>query len=197
MSIAHHSSRRATLAAICACAVGLWIKYAAAQTIDVPLRLQAELLSKVAAYDRAFEARAKDRALVFVLVKANDAASEHVAAQILAELKVLREIGGVRHVEESVQYSSAEALAALVKARSPAIVYLSAGFADQMERIASALAGLSVLSVGASASYVARGVVLGFDVESGKPKLVVHLPRARSQHVAFRPELLKLARVVQ
>ena len=48
----------------------------------------------------------------------------------------------------------------------------------------------------ASATYVPKGCVLGFDAESGRPKLVVNLSQARLQKVAFKPEFLKLARVI-
>ena len=63
--------------------------------------------------------------------------------------------------------------------------------------IAAALAGLDVLSVAAVASDVPRGIVLGFEVASGKPKLVIHLTCARRQNVAFKPGLLRLARVIE
>jgi len=109
----------------------------------------------------------------------------------------LPDIGGLPHSEETVRFVSARALAELVKSRRPAIIILGAALADQMEPIAGALEGLPVLSVGISATYVPRGAVLGFDVESGKPRLVVHLEQARRQQVSFRPELLNLARVIQ
>lgn len=177
--------------------MGLWAGVGASQDVEVPVRLQVELLSKVVAYDRGFSARAGERTLVLVVVKSGDAESERVGERMLAELRVLSEMGGRPHTQELARYSSARALAELVRARSPAVVYVSAGLLDQIEPIARALDGISVLSVGVSASYVPRRAVLGFDVESGKPKLCVHLGQARRQHVAFRPELLKLARVIQ
>ncbi len=189
--------RRRLLSLALACAAALWGNGAEAQPIDVPLRLQAELLSKVAAYDRSFAARAGERALVLIVVSPGSAESERTGAQISAELAVLSDLGGLPHAEETVSYTSARALAELVKARAPAVLIFSAALGDQIEAIARALDGSSVLSVGVSASYVPRGAVLGFDVESGKPKLVVHLEQARRQQVAFRPELLRLARVIQ
>jgi hypothetical protein len=178
-------------------AAALWCQAAATQPVEVPLRLQAELLAKVAAYDREFAARARGRALVFVVVKANDAGSQRVAEQLSAELGVLEQIGGLPHAEETIRYASPAALAELCKNRMPAIVYLSTGFSEEIGSIAQALEGQSILSVGAVASYVPKRMVLGFDSESGKPKLLVHLDQARRQRVAFKPELLALARVIQ
>jgi hypothetical protein len=183
--------------ALTATVAALWARNGAAQSVAVPLRLQAELLAKVAPYDRSFTARARGRVLVLIVHKQGDAESERVAEQFRAELAVLPNIGGLPHSEELVAYTTPQAIAELCKSRLPAIVYLSAGLGEPMEAIARALDGISVLSVGATAAYVPRRAVLGFDVESGKPKLVVHLRQARLQQVAFKPELLSLAKVIQ
>jgi hypothetical protein len=189
--------RRWLLSLAFASAATLWGREIDAQAIDVPIRLQAELLSKVAAYDREFSNRAGQRALVLVVVKPGSAESERAAEQMSAELAVLSDIGGLPHAQETVRYTSAPALGELVRGRTPAVVIFSAALDDQVESVARVLDGVSVLSVGVSAAYVPRGAVLGFDVESGKPKLVVNLGQARRQRVAFRPELLRLARVIQ
>jgi hypothetical protein len=187
---------RKVLPAIWAIGLALWALQVSAQTVEVPIRLQAELLSKVAVYDRTFMDRARGHALVLILVRPNHPESLRIGEQIHSELSVLPQLGGLRHTEEIVAYSSAQGLTELCKRRAPAIVYLSAGFADQMESLASALEGISILTVAALASYVPKRAVLGFDAESGRPKLVVNLGQARRQKVAFKPELLTLARVL-
>ena len=40
------------------------------------------------------------------------------------------------------------------------------------------------------------GAVVGFDLEEGRPKIVVNLKRAKAQNVDFKAELLKFARIV-
>jgi hypothetical protein len=93
------------------------------------------------------------------------------------------------HTEEIVDYSTRRSVAAVCRGRAAAVLYLSLGLSEEMAAIAAGLDGLSLLSVAASASYVSKGAVLGFDAESGKPKLVVNLAQARRQKVAFKPEL--------
>ena len=190
------TSRRAFLHAGVACGVTLWVGRGGAQSVEVPVRLQAELLSKVVAYDRNFLERARGRALALVVVKPNDAESARLGEQIHDELGVLDQFGGLPHAEEVVRFSSRRALADLVKSRGAAVVYLSQGLGEEVAGIASALAELSVLSVAVTPAYVPKGAVLGFDAEAGRPKLVVNLKQARLQKVAFKPELLKLARVI-
>jgi hypothetical protein len=174
----------------------LYVREGRTQPVDVPVRLQAELLSKVVAYDRNFAERARGRATVLILVKEGDSESRRIGEQIEAELAALKDLGGLPHAQEVVRYSSKAALVELCKARGAAVLYLSVGLLDEMSGIAAALDGLSILSVAASAPYVAKRAVLGFDTESGRPKLVVHLDQARRQKVQFKPEVLKLARVL-
>jgi len=161
------------------------------------VRLQAELLSKVVAYDRNFAERARGRAVVLILVKPGHAESERVGEQLQAELGVLKDLGGLPHVEEVVRFTTKRALSELCKSRGAAALYLSVGFGDEMSEIAASLDGQSILSVAVAASYVNKRAVLGFDAESGKPRLVVHLDQAHRQKVQFKPEVLKLARLVQ
>jgi hypothetical protein len=190
-------TRRIVLATGVAAGVELWVRQGATQTVEVPVRLQAELLAKVAAYDRGFAERARGRALCLVVVKPGDAESERVGEQIVSELRVLSHVGGLPHAVEVVRFVSASSLAELCRARSAAVVYFSTRLGEQIGAIAAALDGTSVLSVAVAAPYVPSGAVLGFDAESGKPRLVVNLVQARRQKVAFKPELLKLARVMK
>ena len=189
-------ARRAFLGASLALGAELWVREGRSASVEVPIRLQAELLSKVVAYDRNFAARARGHATVLVLVKGGNAESERIGEQIRAELGVLAELGGLPHAEETVRYASKRAVADLCQSRAASVLYVSVGLSDEMSGIASALDGSSILSVAATPADVERRAVLGFDAESGRPKLVIHLDQARRQDVAFKPEVLKLARIV-
>jgi hypothetical protein len=76
-------------------------------------------------------------------------------------------------------------------------VYVTPGLADDVDAIAEGLTGVDVLTVSAVALHVAKGIVLGFELVSGKVKLDVNLAQARRQSVAFSAELLQFARVVE
>jgi hypothetical protein len=172
------------------------VRLALAEEPRVPPRLQAELLAKVAAYDTKFSQRARGRALVLVVSAPKVADSERFAAQIRAELAKQPRIGGVDHMEDNIRFSTAAELARVCRERRPAVVYLAPGLSEAVPAIARELAGLDVLTVSALPSDVSGGIVLGFEVVSGRPRLLVHLPQARRQNVAFMPELLRLARVM-
>jgi hypothetical protein len=175
----------------------LWSGPASSQSVEVPLRLQAELLSKVAVYDRGFVARAKGRVLTFIVVAPDDPESVRVGKQLQSELGVLPQLAGLGHVEEVIPLTTPKALADLCKARGPSILYFSVGLGSQIGAIVTELGDEPVLTTAVVASYVSQRAVLGFDAEAGHAKVVVHLTQARYQGIAFRPELLALARVIQ
>jgi hypothetical protein len=163
----------------------------------VPVQLQAELVAKVASYDRNLPARAGDRVHVLIVVKPKDDASSRFAKHMESALGGVDKIGGLPHDEATAPYAGARALAETCKAKRIAIVYLAPGLGEEVAAIRAALEGVNVLSVAAVAGDVPKGIVLGFDLVSGKPKIVVHLAQAKRQDVQFKAELLKLAKVIE
>jgi hypothetical protein len=166
-----------------------------ADQVVVPLELQAELLAKVASYDRNMSARAGDRLQVLLVTKPSDAESVRVVTRMHGALRALPQIGGLPHDEQTLNFTTAADLARYCRAQHIAILFLGPGHADDLPAIRAALADVDVLSVSPVPEYVERGIVLGFDVVSGKPRLLVNLSQARRQHVALRAEVLKLMKV--
>ena len=163
----------------------------------VPVALQAELVAKVASYDRNLAARAGDRVHVLIIVNPKNDASSSFAKHMVDALGGVDKIGGLPHDETTAPFTGAQALADACKTKRIAIVYLAPGLGDEVPGIRAALEGVNVLSVTADPGGVAKGIVLGFDLVSGKPKILVHLGQSKRQEVAFKAELLKLARVFE
>jgi hypothetical protein len=169
-----------------------------AEDVSVPISLQMELLLKVASYDKNLKQRARDRVRVAVLLRQDDPDSGRSAAQALKALSEADAIDGMPLDRVSTTYTDAAALARFIHEGNVAILYVTPGFRDtDIEAIAQALDGVSVLSVGALAKYVPRGMVLGFDLVGGKPKLIVNLGRAKRQNVELSSSVLKLVRVIE
>lgn len=166
--------------------------------VPVPVPLQAELVAKVAGYDKNLPARAAGRVRVLIVTKKDDDTSARFARHLESALGEIDRIGGLPHEQTTLSFSGGQALASACKERRTSIVYIAPGFAEQdVNAIGAALSGVNVLSVAADAAEVPKGVVLGFDLVSGKPKIVVHLGQARKQDVQFKAELLKLAKVIE
>jgi uncharacterized protein DUF4154 len=170
---------------------------AGAEEPSVPVGLEAELLAKVAAYDKHMPARAGDRVHVVILAKHGNPDSERASAQMASAIAAIAQIGGRPHDELLLQYAGAKALAEVCRTRHAAIVFIGPGFSEDIGAIGAALDGVDVLSASAIADYVPKGVVLGFDLVSGKPKLLVNLTQAKKQKVDLASEVLKLMKVFE
>lgn len=169
-----------------------------AEEASLPPSIQAELLTKVAAYDRNFVARASPRAAVLIAVKPGDDDSARVGAAMAKALGAQPTLAGLPHDETTLALADAATIVKTSKAKRAAIVYLASGYSDdEMVAMAKAFEGADVLTVASVARFVPKGVVLGFDLVSGKPKLLVHLGQARRQNVAFGAEILKLMQVYE
>jgi hypothetical protein len=142
-------------------------------------------------------ARAGDRLQVLLITNPSDGESTRFATRMQLALQAVSQIAGLPHDERIAPFSSAADLAQQCRARHLAIVIVGPGLGDEIPALSDAVDGVDVLTVAALPTYVEQGMVLGFDVVSGKPKLLVHLTRARRQHVELRSEVLKLMRVFE
>jgi len=167
------------------------------EDVAVPVPLQIELLLKVAGYDKNLATRAPSVVRVLVLTKGGNSQSTRVGQAAARALE--GKTAGGRPVEVSTQaYAGGAALAAKVQENKLAIVYVTPGLdAGEMDSIAKSLAGISVLSAGALTRFIEDGVVLSFELVSGKPKLLVHLKRAHDQSVELSSQVLKIVRVIE
>jgi len=181
---------------VLACALTLtFSRPSGAQSMPVPAAAQAELIAKLVGFDRNFAARAGGKAIIVIAAMAGDAESMSAALEMKAALSRLPTVGNLPHEELVVTYSNAAALAQAVRSKRAALVYLGPGFDKQISAIREVLSSLDVLSVAAIPGYVPAGIVLGFDLVSGRPKLLIQIVQARKQNVAFPASVLSLMKV--
>jgi hypothetical protein len=130
-------------------------------------------------------------------VLSSGASAAQFSGQLRQALGEEPTVGGVPHQEEEVPFTTSAALAAKVKADKPAVLFLGPGMSEaDVKALLVALSGTEVLTVSANPAWVSAGVALGFDLVSGKPRLLVNLKQAQKQGVAFGADLLRLAQVV-
>ncbi|MBK7859269.1 MAG: DUF4154 domain-containing protein [Archangiaceae bacterium] len=176
--------------------LGLALGSAHAEETTMPAPLQASLLARAAMYDKNFGRRAGEHAKI-LLISSGSPASTQFFGQLKEALSGESLVGGKSHDEELVPFSGAAALAAKVKSDHPAVVFLGPGLQEaDVKAVVAALSGLDVLTASANPAWVAAGVSLGFDLVSGKPRLLVNLKQAQKQSVAFGADFLRLAQVV-
>jgi hypothetical protein len=164
----------------------------------LPLQLQAQLVGRLGTFDRNFQNRAGAVAHVLVVHRGGNAESRSEASSFAKATTGLREVGGLPARVEELEYTDGPSLAARCRSQKVALIYFAVGLESEMPRVASALAGVDVLTVGATAQHAESGAVVGFglDRREARPRLVLNLRSARAQNVEFKAELLKLARIV-
>lgn len=160
-----------------------------------PLPVQVGLLDKVAKYDRNLATRGAEEITLLVYRKLGDVTSEKQTDQLLALIRGLRTIAGIKAQVWARNYINAETLGADLDRYVPAVVILSAGLSDQAGDVAEQLAGRNVLSMSTVPADVRAGIVLGFDLVATKPEILINLRQARRQGVEFSASLLRLSTV--
>jgi hypothetical protein len=179
-----------------AIALGLVLARAGlAQTVEVPADIQGGLVFKLLTYDRSFAARAGTVARTVIIEKRDGTRSRLAAESFKSALAGLGKVGGLPQEVRVVTYENAAALAKACRADHVSVVYVTPDFDDEIPAIQHALGGVDVLSVSAVPEYVPRGVVLGFELVSGKPKILLNLAQAKQQNVDFGAEVLRLMKV--
>jgi hypothetical protein len=190
--------RSAITAALGALLVELFPRGAlAAFDVAVPVPLQMDLLLKVAGYDRNLPARARGTVRLLILTKRDDSQSKNVGEQAARALAG-KDVKGMPTEIATQTFNDGPALTERVRTGRVSILYAAPGFGPrELLTIARSLEGLSVLSSGALAHFVDTAVALGFDLVSGKPKLIVNVRRAREQGADLSSQVLRLAKVIE
>ena len=173
----------------------VFIRVAVAEDAVVPLRTQAELIVKLAEYDRSLVSRPGPR--VVLILHNKSLTSVRTAQGIAGELRTFERIAGLAHVETFVDFDSVSDVRRRVQSEKAHIIYICPGLEDRLPAIAEALAGLTILSIGAGPNDANLGVVVEFQIHSGRTQLLVNLKQALRQNVQMRAEFLKIAKVIR
>jgi hypothetical protein len=170
---------------------------ARAEDPAIPLQLQAELTAKVLEYAQSPSAQGLTVMRIGILVRSGSVESQHFATELKATFGRMAAIAGLAHEETVITWSTPAAFAEEARRRGLFAVYLTPGLRGEIEAVSHVLEGIQIISVAAVDSYVAGGAILGFELVSGRPRMVLNLPQARRQGVAFRAQVMKLMRVVE
>lgn len=189
--------RRRTLGLLGAGAAVLCAADALAADPEVPLRLQVSLLDRVIPFDRNFAVRVHDKLSVVVVVDTSSTDSTRIGAELLRELAALETLGNYPFAVSRVAFAGGQELKDECKRLRAGVVYVTPGMREAVVRLATALQGLRVLTVGAVPEQVTEGLVLGSAQRSGRPRVLVNLSQAKLQEIDFRADFLRMAEVIR
>ena len=182
--------------------VGIWGLIVMTSTVvradrpSVPEQLQVVLLAKVLAFDRAFVRRTEGMAKVAIVYRPGDTDSVYTAQQLRLALEQSPKLGAVPHQDTLIAYAGARELAPLCERNRMSVVLLSTGFVEEARVIANALASQSLVTTSTIPADVAQGIMVGFELVSGRPLIEIQLDRARAQGVDFSADFIRLVKVI-
>ena len=164
---------------------------------SVPLPLQVELSTKVIEYVQLPPVLSLDRIRIGIVVKSGSPESMRAGAELKAGFDRVARMAGHPHEQIIVEWSSPKALAEHSRSLSLTVLYFTPGLDAEIGPTAAALAGQSIVTIGAVDSFVSNGLLLGFELVSGHPKMIFNLRQAKKQEVVLRAAVIKLMRIVE
>jgi hypothetical protein len=168
-----------------------------AEEPGVPLQLHVELTAKLIEYAQAPSPQVAGPMRIGIVVKSGSVESSHFGSELMAGLGRIAKIAGLSHEESLITWSNAAALVAEIKRRQLFAVYLTPGLQTETALIARELQGSPVITIAVLDSYVREGAILGFELLSGRPRMVFNLAQAKRQGVAFRATVMRLMRIIE
>jgi hypothetical protein len=182
--------------ALLACWLGFALVRAQAQEANVPIALQVELLARLLWYERSLQKDVSKELVVLVLERRGDADSQHTAAQLSAQLDRVKELGGKAVSHTRVTYETTAQIARIIEQRRPYLIYFSKGMRGVAKEVVRVQPNRALLTVSTDGYDPSDAVVLGFELESSKPRIVLNLKHARAQKLDFSAQVLRVVRVV-
>ena len=167
-----------------------------ADEVSVPVDLQVQLLDRIVRYERSFTAQTSP-VHVLVVTRPSSSESVRVSAQLVARVRQAGRLGGRPATVDTTLFTNANALATTARSSTARLVYLTPGLGPDARSIATSMESLDVITVSAVGADVDRGIVLGFELVSSRPRVAVNLASARAQRLQFSAQFLRLARVVR
>lgn len=161
----------------------------------VPVDLQIDLLRKIVKFERGFSGRVGGQVKVVVVVGGSD--GERTASQLGKALENVPDFAGKPAKVIVYKYTAAPALKSLVASEGAQVVYLTPGLEAELATIASVFEGVPTITVTTDGDQVEKGAVLGFELASARPKIVLNLAQAKKQGLDFSSDLFRLARLIR
>ena len=166
---------------------------ARAQDMDVPIALQAALITRVIAFDRNAPP-ANGPVRIVVVYQEGNRASHAVAHAIEKSLRGV--LISDLPVEVSLVDIDRRDLTAALSEEQPFAAYLTPVRAVELEHIVRCLRAAQVRSFSGVAAYARAGVGVGIGALGDRPRLYINLSASRAEGADYQSALLQLAEVI-
>jgi hypothetical protein len=186
-------------AGIPGCALLLTLLAAQLPADSIPVSLQAAILAKMLAYDRALKTRVGLSIDVGVVFKESDKSSTEAGAALLKAFEAMRahKVQGLPLRSTGHAYKGAEPLAQWLKAEGIDLVCVVSGLDKERDVIRGAAVEAKAVSVGADRAQVEAGLAVAVVLRGATPRILVNVPSVEAVGVDLDPKLLQLSDVIR
>jgi YfiR/HmsC-like len=166
---------------------------------SVPPSLQAAIVAKILAYDRALKARAGASVGIGVVFKESDKASAESGGAMLRAFEGLasHQVQDLPLTTSGHAYKSPEQLAQWLKSSNVHVLYVAVGLTKERDAIRAACTAAMVLTVGTDRTQVEAGLAVGVVLQGTAPRILVNITVAQASGADLDPKLLALADIVR
>ena len=145
-------------------------------------------------FDRNLAARAGGEVVIGIIYKADEKAWADGLSKSFAAYSD-KKVNGLPVKVLLHQFVDANELGTWMGSAKVSTALVSSGLSDQAGAIHKAAAERKCLTIGDGA-FPGKGGALGFAIEAGKPKIVIHRQRSKDEGVDFSADLLQIAKVL-
>ncbi len=170
-----------------------------AQEMFVPVEVQAGLLVKALAFDRALPARAGQEVVIGVAYQGKYGRSAEAKDELLRAAERLgpQRLAGAPVRWVSIDLGGGVDLAAALRRLSIDALYVCPLRAVKIGELSAITRQARVLTCTGVPAYVYEGLALGIGLKGDRPQLIVKLKAAREEGADFDARLLKLSKVLE
>ncbi len=171
-----------------------WSALGLAQQV-VPSDLQATILTRMLAYDRALKARAGGSVGIGIVYKTSDKASAQAQGDMLRAFKGLESqtIQGLALTVATRPYKDPADLTSWIATDGIDALYVAPGLAGELESIRAVCREKKVVSMSGVRAFVEQGLAVGVVVKGETPGIVVNMTAAELVGMDLDPKLLQIS----
>jgi hypothetical protein len=172
---------------------------ARASADSIPVNLQAAILAKMLAYDRALKTRVGPAIDVGVVFKESDKASTQAGTALVKAFEAMHahRVQGLPLRPSGHAYKGAEPLAQWMKTEGIDLVCVVSGLDKERDVIRGASLEAKAVSVGADRAQVEGGLAVAVVLRGATPRILVNVPSVEAVGVDLDPKLLQLSDVIR
>jgi hypothetical protein len=166
-----------------------------AQSMEVPVRIQFGLFSKIVSFNRSDHGKHNDDFVLGVLYQKAVRASVEVADEASALAAQLLFDGRKVRVVSIPLSSSTDLDAALVKLH-PDALYVAPMRSADIDAISRSSRRLQVLTLTGVSSFVDDGLAVGIAQQGNRPQVLINLAASKAEGADFSSQLLRVSKII-